>query len=245
MEKYKAIIVDDEPKAQEILDELLNDFPEIQVVSKEYNSEDAILSIQKHLPDIVFLDIEMPGKDGLYLAQQIHYKNIETTIIFISANNQQAIEAFKVAAFDYLLKPIIKEELAKTIQRFKSQIPKIKPTEKIDQLFQFLNTEKICFNTKNGQVLINPKEIVYCKAEGNSTRLSLENESKEIINQNIDVVEGKLMNQDFIRINKTALINTSFVSSINRVSRKIQLTTIFNVIDFGFSKSVYEKIKHL
>ncbi len=242
MQQYKAIIVDDEPTAQEMLEELLKDYPDIAVVSKESNAEDAINSIKKHQPDIIFLDIEMPGKDGLELAHEIRDHQIETTIVFITAYNQHAIEAFKVAAFDYLLKPIGKDELEKTIKRFKSQAFKMNLAEKLSKLSHCLAPEKIRFNTRTGFILVDPRSIVYCKADGNYTYLYLDSGNREHITQQIGKIEEHLNEKYFVRINRSVLINKNYISSFNRASRKVKLTNLLEVVEFKVKREAMIKL---
>jgi two-component system, LytTR family, response regulator len=117
--KHKAIIVDDEKMARILLQGMLEEFcPEIAVVDTCQDLPNAIKSIHKNKPDLVFLDIEMPGHSGLELLDFLDEDDINFSIIFTTAYNQYAIDAFKLSAIDYILKPIESEELENSVSRF-------------------------------------------------------------------------------------------------------------------------------
>lgn len=120
MKKITCIIVDDEREARDRNEYLLKMFKEIRIIAKIGDSDIAITKIIKHKPDIVFLDIEMPRKNGFDIVKEVKQNNIFTTFIFVTAYNQYAVTAIKKAAFDYLLKPIDIDELKETIERYKS-----------------------------------------------------------------------------------------------------------------------------
>lgn len=120
--KIKTIIVDDETRALNRMKILLSNFEEIEVLKLTDNAETAIDYIFKHEPDLVFMDIEMPGKTGLELAEEINKHNLNTKIIFVTAFEHYAITAIKQSVFDYLLKPVNIDELKATIERFKAKL---------------------------------------------------------------------------------------------------------------------------
>src|SRR5882672_10730303 len=113
-----AIIVDDEQLAQEELAYLIKDVPDIEVVGSARHGLEAVELIQKLEPDLVFLDVQMPGLDGLGVVRQLREKGIELPhFVFVTAYDQYAIAAFRLEALDYLLKPVDKGRLAETIER--------------------------------------------------------------------------------------------------------------------------------
>lgn len=118
----KTIIVDNETRALNRMKLLLEHFAEVEILALIDNANDAVDKIVKQQPDLVFMDIEMPGKTGLDLADEINKHNIETRIIFVSAYDHYAIKAIKNNAFDYLLKPVNIDELKTTIERFKAKL---------------------------------------------------------------------------------------------------------------------------
>lgn len=238
---YTAIIVDDELDAREMLAELLKEFPEIDVVSKSASVNEAIDAIMACQPDLIFLDIDMPDKDGFALANYIRKHKIDTAIIFVTAFNQYAIDAFKVAAFDYLLKPIDPSELHKTIERFKSDYSRQHLSEKLDRLALVLSPEKIRFNTRTGFILIDPKKIVYCEADGNYCKLYLDSGKTESITRQLGYLEEQLNHNVFIRISRSVIINKNFISSFDRTTRKVKLINILEEIEFKVSREGMKK----
>ncbi len=223
---HKAIIVDDEKEARDILAALLSEYDQIEVISKEPDVNSALKSIIKHRPDVIFLDIEMPDKDGFDLVTELREETLQPTIIFVTAYNEHAIKAFKVAAFDYILKPIDKDELRNTITRFleeKSSPGLQEINQKMDLLMQNLRpVNKIRFNTRTGFILIDPEEVVYCEADCNYTKVHLNKTSFETISLNIGAVEPMLPDS-FIRISRSIIINSGYLKTVDRKSRKCTL----------------------
>ena len=111
----RVIVVDDEPRALNRMKLIFNNFPEVEVLDFIGNADDAFEAVLKHEPHLVFMDIEMPGKSGLELADDINKNNLETKIVYITAHDHYAIKAIKNGVFDYLLKPVNIDELKKTI----------------------------------------------------------------------------------------------------------------------------------
>ena len=115
----KTIIVDDERLARKELTNLLKDFPEVEIIDECDNVDDAIEKINTLQPDFVFLDIQMPGKDGFSLLEELEYAPL---VVFVTAYDEYAIKAFEVNALDYLLKPIQPERLKETLEKIKNQL---------------------------------------------------------------------------------------------------------------------------
>ncbi|MBC8320264.1 MAG: response regulator transcription factor [Bacteroidetes bacterium] len=215
MNKITALIVDDEKDARDMLERRLIDFPEIIVISKESNVDSAIAKIIEHNPDIIFLDIDMPGKDGFDLINEIRSLNLNPTIIFITAYNH-AIEAFEQAAFDYLLKPIDPERLKKSINRYKVEKNQKKSEARFEKLQTILNQNKIRFNTRTGCMLVDTHKIIYCQASGNYTEIVLSNGLQETVSQQLGQVEKLLPPDFFFRIDRSAIINLNYLIKIDR-----------------------------
>jgi DNA-binding LytR/AlgR family response regulator len=221
---YKALIVDDEPSALEILENLLKAYPQIQVVGKELTVDDAIKAIIFYTPDIIFVDIEMPCKNGIELVKEVKDLNLFPTVVFVTAYNEYAVQAIKLAALDYILKPIDADELHACIQRFLSEKDKANLNQKLEILIkEFDHTHKLKFNIRTGFLMIEPDEILYFIADGSYTDIVLFDEKTETISQSIGRLE-EILPVQFFRINRSAIINLSYLRKIDRHKKECILT---------------------
>jgi len=235
-ENINIIIVDDESEARELLITLLGDYPNIIITAQSGSVDEALTLITANPPDIVFLDIHMPKKNGFDLASALRLLNINSHIIFVTAYDQYAIQAFKHAAFDYLLKPINEDELRDTILRFRSAKNKVDLSEKMDDLFKVINgNHRLRFTTRSGYSYINLHEIVYLSAEGNYTSIFLSNGKEETITQNLGQIEEELSPKNFFRINRSVIINLKYIARVNRRSKMCHLSVGKTELEFFIS----------
>lgn len=142
MKKITCIIVDDEKEARDRLEHLLKMLDDIEILEKEGNSGIAVKKITELKPDIAFLDIEMPGKSGLEIVEEVRANHIFPTFIFVTGYNQYTLKAIKKAAFDYLLKPVDIDELRETIERFKKQSLAISSENTDNNIYNLSDREK-------------------------------------------------------------------------------------------------------
>src|SRR5579871_6905513 len=147
-----TVIVDDERPARDELIFLLKAFPELEVIAQGKNGLEAVSLIKEHDPDLVFLDVQMPGLDGFGVIKKLIDKKIRLPkIVFATAFDQYAVKAFEVNAVDYLLKPFDKKRVAQSVQRARNQQEaEGLPTEKIDTLVRMLQTPK----TQSSKILL-------------------------------------------------------------------------------------------
>src|ERR1700722_11173332 len=161
-----AVIVDDEKLAQEELTYLLKDFPDIEIVGLAGNGLEAVELVLKLEPDLVFLDVQMPGLDGLGVVRKLREKNIELPhVIFATAFDQYAVEAFRLEAMDYLLKPIERERLAETLERARRVIHerlKAAPPESPRLTPQ---RTKLLVRSNNRSFIVDSQDMVYATIE--------------------------------------------------------------------------------
>lgn len=211
----RAIIVDDELKGRNLLNELISSrFPEINVVALARNANEGIQTISKHKPDVVFLDINMPGKSGFDMLQEI--QPVQFEIIFITAYDKYAIRAFKYHAFDYLLKPIDTEELSITIERLKEKQLQLDFKDRLESLMNQIHQpqnlpDRITINSLDGITVIPVADIVYLEAAGTYTLFYLKNKEKIVSSLNLKEYEDLLSDHHFFRIHNSFLINMAEV----------------------------------
>lgn len=224
-DKIKVIIVDDEEEARELLVALLDDYPNLDVIAQSSSVDEALGIIALTPPDLIFLDIHMPKKNGFDLAIALRNLNISAHIIFVTAYDQYAIEAIKHAAFGYLLKPINEEELRDAIVRYLTTRFKSDLTDKMEVLYKAISvTTRLRFTTRSGFTFINLCDLVYMEAEGNYTCLYLLHGKEETVTQSLGQIEEELSPKDFFRVNRSVIINLRFLQRVNRRTKVCHLT---------------------
>ena len=200
----KVIIVDDERLARKELQTLLAKFPSVEVLAECDSVSTALSEIEKYKPDLVFLDINMPGKDGFALLEEL---NFIPEIIFVTAYDEYAIKAFEVNALDYLLKPIQVERLEEAINKFQSNESIDTNTNKLGQNDQvFVKDGERCWFVKLS-------DVPMFESEGNYVRVYFEN-NKPLILKSLNNLANKLDENVFFRANRKFIINLNWIESI-------------------------------
>lgn len=202
----KAIIIDDQQHFAEFLATTITQANiAVDIIGMADNANAGFLLIKNLNPDLVFLDVEMPGKSGLELAKEFTERNFE--IIFTTSHDKYAVQAFKTDAADYLLKPIDVIELSKAIDKIS--------TRKKNQLLQSKvvanEHQKITVSTNDGVLFIELKNIIRCEADNTYTTLHIANSEKLVTSKPIKDFEERLSNSVFVRVHKSHLININFI----------------------------------
>jgi len=199
---FQAIIVDDERYAREELLFLLKRYTDIEVIAEIDRAEDAIVAVLKQLPDVVFLDIEMPIKNGLEIAQSFQQLKKRPHVIFTTAYPEFAAEAFRVQALDYLLKPFKQEQLDEAITKLRAQI--ITPNKSV------VKTSKLAVES-NGEILyIDVQDIVYIYPDGKSSVIVTKNK-EYAYKSSLKEAEERLKDYSFFRTHRSFLVNLTYV----------------------------------
>lgn len=214
----KAVIIDDELHAIKQLQKNLLALNTIEVVASYNTTKDTLQEIQNLMFDILFLDIEMPHLNGFEFLKSI--ERYSFTVVFTTAYSQYAIEAFKYAAFDFLLKPISKEDLQNCIARWQVTNNYTNTTEQVAYLDSILENpkkaDKLTIATKNGYYFININEIIYCESESNYTVFHLKDNKKIIASRTLKEYESLLERHNFLRVHKSYLINKEKIFKLNK-----------------------------
>ena len=214
----KLLIVDDEEEVRELLGILLRSYSDVQVIGSVSNVDEAVKIAMEHKPDIVLLDISMPGKDGFAFISEMESKNLYPGIIFVTAFENYAIKAIKSAAFDYLLKPVGKQELFDALDRFLEFRVRNKQTD-YSELVEILTKSKsgrIRLNTRTGYFFIDPEDVIYCEADGNYSHITLINGKNEITTINLGNLEKLFEHHSFFRISRSFIINLKYLARVDR-----------------------------
>ncbi|PKQ43748.1 LytR/AlgR family response regulator transcription factor [Confluentibacter flavum] len=209
--KLNAIIVEDEETSRDILKNYLKKYcPSVTVLGEAANINEALVLINNHDLDLVFLDVEMPYGNAFDLLDKVEDINFET--VFVTAYNHYAIEALNAHASYYLMKPISIDELIKAVD-YVSEI-KTKENALQDQvLIPKMNTVngKITIPLQEGFEVINTADILYCKADDNYTEIYLNNNKKKLVSKTLKYFEDALNGSNFARVHKSYLINVNEV----------------------------------
>ncbi len=219
--KIKAILVDDSLQARKLLRLMLEDLcPEVTLLGEAENVAEGLALIKTHEPDVVFLDIEMPGKSGLQMAEELIATNVSCQVVFTTAYNSYAINAFRLSAIDYLLKPIQEDQLIEAVDKIKENAALKNSADRLEALTQNLNNEKsalLSIPIQGGFEYIALDEIEYFEAEGSYVRIVCANQKSKIVSKNLKYFESALEStRNFIRTHRSYLVNMNCVFSYSK-----------------------------
>jgi len=221
MNKIRTILVDDEPPGLSSLQIMLeSNCPELEIVSACDSADTAIAAINNLRPELVFLDIAMPEKDGFDLLNEIG--RIDFEIIFVTAHNDFMLQALRFSAVDYLLKPAEEHLLCEAVKRAVKKIEEKSSNENLDILLHNLKNKedrqkmKICIPSLKGFQVVNISDIIYCEASSNYTIFHFTNKSTIVASRPIHEYEALLEDSGFVRIHKSFVINLEHVKEYLR-----------------------------
>ncbi len=219
MNIYKAIIIDDDAFIRKSLQDMLEHaFPELLLVANCSEAFTGLEAIKRYQPDLVFLDIEMPGLSGFEMLNKIHPISFE--IIFITSFDHYAIKAIRYSALDYLLKPINPDELKTAIDRFKEKRSLEFNREPVLQNFisnlhaKTPDEYKLAISTTEGTLFLPIRDIIRLEADGSYTTFHLTERKKLVASKTLKDFAELLDERRFIRIHKSHVVNRSYVKSI-------------------------------
>lgn len=242
---YKVILIDDEAPARSLLKEYLSHYPEMVIIGEANNGVDGIRLVHEFKPDIVFLDIEMPGMNGLEVLR--HLKE-NPRVIFSTAYDQYAVNAFELNAVDYLLKPFTRERFNRAIERLLSQ--QQQPLDSLHHLAEsLLKKEKQVYPTRilvsSGQklVAIPTDSIIWINADGDYSNMVTKKHTY-LSNYGIGQLEEKLDPGSFIRVHRSSIINISKVQEIFKYPAAYDIRMINGDV-VRVSRSYLEKIRDI
>ena len=232
-----AILIDDEKSSLLSLEFEISEYcPEVEVIAKCQSPSEGLRQIQKLKPDLVFLDIEMPGMNGFELLQSIG--EIDFDVIFVTAYDQFAVQAFEFNAVDYLLKPVRKTKLVQAVSKVLEHTNRHFTNDQLEALVNNVSLqastgiEKIALPTSEGYEFVHINNILYLKAESNYTWVYLESNRKYLIAKTLKEMSSMISFPQFFRAHKSYLVN------INHVARYVRGQGGYLVLDNGEQISV-------
>lgn len=214
--RWRALIADDEPAARRGVRQLLAAFPEFAVAGECRNGAEVLAALDLSTPDVVFLDIQMPGIDGF---EVIRRRSVERmpAVVFLTAFDQFAIKAFEAEALDYLVKPVSEERFAATVRRLKKRLSSSQPVAR---------DERIVVTTPRGAAVLHISEIDWIEAAGNYAQLWI-GQRHYFLRESLQTLEERVNHHGFARAHRRALVRLSGVKELVR-TRAGALIAILN-----------------
>ena len=220
MNKIRALVVDDEPLARERVLTLLQQETDVEVVGECSDGGQAVSAIQQHSPDLVFLDVQMPGCDGFEVIQNIGIDRMPM-VIFVTAYDQYALRAFEVHALDYLLKPFGKERFRETLKHAREELERQRAGDLGRRLLALVNdvkpepprVDRLVVKSGGRVFFLRTEEIDWIEAAGNYVRLHLGSEN-HLFRETMNRMESRLDTRRFARIHRSRIVNTERIKEL-------------------------------
>ena len=243
----RSMVIDDEQANRENLCSLLQRYcPDVAVIAEAHSIETGVLLIQKHQPELLFLDIQLHGRSGFELLKQIGQINFE--IIFVTAFDKYGIEAIKFSALDYLLKPIDVEELQAAVQKARIKLLQRKTNDRLEYLVSYLKSGKdspsVIALPMHGEIRYIPvNDIVRCEASNTYTYFYINTGEKILVSQTLKEYDNMLHKHGFVRTHQSHLVNKDYVRSW--IKEDGGLLLLKDATKIPVSKSNRETVKYL
>jgi len=209
-----CLIIDDDDFARETLKDLICTFCDIDILKSLNDPQTAIRHIAILQPDLIFLDINMPGKNGMKILDEVNELGLDSKVIFVTAHNEFLLDALKQKAFDYLLKPINATELQETVNRYSESRKSIPSSSE---------NNKITIKNSHGSLYISRSDVLFLEADGNYSKLQLLRNKTELLSKNIGKLENLFPVDKFYKISRSVIINIDYLNKIDRLKKMVHL----------------------
>jgi two-component system LytT family response regulator len=249
--KIRTLIVDDEPLARERVRRFLRDEADVAIIGECSNGAEAIKTIKAEKPDLVFLDIQMPEKNGFEVIKSLDAKSLPT-VVFVTAYDQYAIQAFDASALDYLLKPFNRERLHRAVTRAREQIEnrnRGKMDERLASLINDLKTEKkylerLVVKSVGRVFFLRIDEIDWIEAAGNYLKLHVGRDA-HLIRETMNSIEAKLNPDKFLRIHRSTMVNIDCIKELHPMFSGDYSVILRNGAELTLSRNFRERFLEL
>jgi DNA-binding LytR/AlgR family response regulator len=245
----RAVIVDDEPVARRVLREELEAIAGVEIAGEADTGLEAVRLIAEQKPDLVLLDLQMPGMGGLEVISQLRRQDQIPVVVIVTAYDRHALEAFDAGAIDYLLKPVRQERLAEAIERAQRMSGR-EASERIGRLQELAaaggaaRTRKIVGKVGEEYFLLGADEIYAFQADGNLVWI-ITGKRKYLATQTLRELEERLRQSSFRRIHRSVLVNVDHVRKMSALSSQRWLITLSNDQEFIASKRQARSVREL
>jgi two-component system LytT family response regulator len=216
----RALVVDDELLGRQIIREMLEDHPDVEVVGECVNGYEAVAAIQEQSPDLIFLDVEMPEMSGFEVLNALKTERMPM-VIFVTAYDQYAVRAFEVHAFDYLLKPFDRDRFERAMRRARAQIARQKDgttDQRILALLEELKAEskyleRLVIKAEGRVFFLDTDDIYWIEAEGNYVRVH-NGKKSYLLRDTVSNLESQLDPKKFLRIHRSAMVRIDRIQEL-------------------------------
>jgi two-component system LytT family response regulator len=236
----KIILIDDEPPAIERLRRLLRTQEDVEIVAECSNGEEAVAAIEKHEPDVILLDIQMPGMDGFDVIEALDPERLPA-VIFVTAYDQHAVRAFEAKALDYLLKPTTRERLAASIERVRERLGAAETGPLREFLDERAASRPKRITIRNGEKItfLPTGQIDWIESAGNYVVLHC-GEENHILRETMSALERQLAPDSFYRLSRSAIVNLRRIKEVEAVSVSEYSVVLANGQRIPMTRSVRE-----
>ena len=221
MSAIRAIVVDDEPLARDLLRTMLQGEDDIEVAGEYGNGEDAVEAILEDAPDLVFLDVQMPELDGFGVINAVGVDRMPV-VVFVTAFDQYALQAFDAHALDYLLKPFDEERLGRTLRRVRERL-RPDPVGSVNQrmlaLLEQLDTrtkfvERLVVKQDGRAIFLPVRDIEWIEADGKQVRVHAAGKQEHLLREGMSRIEQQLDPRDFLRIHRSTIVRIDRIREV-------------------------------
>ncbi|MBV9301503.1 MAG: response regulator transcription factor [Acidobacteriaceae bacterium] len=249
--RLKVLIVDDEPLAREGLRMLLADDPDISNIDEAKNGHEAVAAIRKAPPDLVFLDVQMPEMDGFSVVREISSERIPP-IIFVTAHDEYAIQAFEINAVDYLLKPITAKRFTEALRRAKLRLHSHPASETNRQILTLLETiasprrhiSRLAVRSAGKTVFVDVEDIEWMRAAENYVELHT-GAKTHLLHVTLSTLEKSLDPEIFLRIHRSLIVNVRRIKELQPAFHGEYIVTLENGAQLQSGRMYSDKLRTL
>ena len=218
--KIRTLIIDDSQQDILNLEKLLEGNGTIEIVGTISDPRTALPAVIQINPGLIFMDIQMPYKNGFEVTEEIYGNQLRPEVIFVTAFDKFAIQAIRYAAFDYLLKPVDPVELSNAVERLQKTNSKPDREGQVKLLVEKgVAQRKLKLDSTGGFTMIRPEDIIYIQADWNYSEIYFNAIDHEVVTTNIGALEDILPANEFFRISRSVILNLTYLKKVNRKKR--------------------------
>jgi two-component system LytT family response regulator len=246
-----ALIVDDEPLARTGLRLLLAEDPDVATIHEARDGREAVAALRETRPDLVFLDVQMPEMDGFAVVREVGAEHMPA-VVFVTAHDRYAIQAFEVNALDYLLKPVTRERFAQALARAKARLRTEPAGEASRQILSLLETlasprrtlKRLAVRSGGKTSFVDLDDVDWIEAAENYVRLHA-GRTSHLVQVAMNTLEKSLDTETFLRIHRSIIVNLGRIQELEPAAHGEYVVTLTNGVRVRSGRTYHEKLKAL